>query len=177
MRKLKPLLILLIAGLAIYLMTACRDEDPITQPQKAEKSAPAAPEFTLPDVKDQNVRLSNYRGKIVVLNFWATWCPPCRSEIPDFIEAQKKYREQGVEFVGVSVDEDGKKVVAPFIEEFGLNYTVLIADEKVVNNYGGIGAIPTTFFIDRAGKIQRRYEGTISHEELHKALGDLLAMR
>jgi thiol-disulfide isomerase/thioredoxin len=177
MKQIRPFFILLIGALSIYLLVACSNNqpgEPLKNANKNKKSAPA-PDFNLPNLTDQTVKLSQYRGKIVVLNFWATWCGPCRMEIPDFIDAQKIYRDKGVEFIGIAIDEEGKEIVKPFADKLGMNYLVLIGDEKTVNNYGGISAIPTTFFIDRDGQIQGQAQGALRRADLTKVLDQLLA--
>ncbi len=118
-----------------------------------------APNFELPDVNGRKVKLSDFKGKIIILDFWATWCPPCRAEIPGFIELYKKYKDKGVEIIGISLDEGGVKDVLPFMREFGINYTILIGNYKVTQDYGGIRGIPTTFVIDKKGYIRAKYVG------------------
>lgn len=118
-----------------------------------------APDFELLDVNGKKVKLSDFKGKIIILDFWATWCPPCRAEIPGFIELYKKYKDKGVEIIGISLDEGGVRDVLPFIKEFGVNYTILIGNYKVTQDYGGIRGIPTTFVIDRKGNIRAKYVG------------------
>ena len=140
-----------------------------------QASRPLAPDFELTDLKNKRVKLSQYRGKVVVLNFWATWCPPCRKEIPDFIETYSNYREKGVEFLGIALDDEGKEVVAPFVSAKNINYPILIGEPKVVSSYGGIEAVPTTFLIDREGRVQFHGEGAISRATLEKVLDKMLA--
>jgi thiol-disulfide isomerase/thioredoxin len=118
-----------------------------------------APNFELPDVNGRKVRLSDFKGKVIILDFWATWCPPCRAEIPGFIELYKKYKDKGVEIIGISLDEGGVRDVLPFMKEFGINYTILIGNYKVTQDYGGIRGIPTTFVIDKKGNIRAKYVG------------------
>lgn len=118
-----------------------------------------APNFELPDVNGKKVRLSDFKGKIIILDFWATWCPPCRAEIPGFIELYNKYKDKGVVVIGISLDEGGVRDVVPFMKEFGINYPILIGNFKVTQDYGGIRGIPTTFVIDRKGNIRAKYVG------------------
>ena len=122
--------------------------------------AAAAPAWTLKDVDGRVVTSSQFKGKVVVLDFWATWCGPCRSEIPGYVGLQKKYGADGLVFVGVSVDEDGPEVVKKFIKEHGINYTIVMADEKIQDAYAPIEGYPTTFIIDRDGMIRNKKLGS-----------------
>jgi cytochrome c biogenesis protein CcmG/thiol:disulfide interchange protein DsbE len=103
------------------------------------------------------VRLSQFTGKVVLLNFWATWCPPCRVEIPWFVEFQKKYGDRGLVVLGVSVDDDGWKSVRPFLEEMKVNYRMMLSTGPVADSYGGVDALPTTVMIDRDGRIASKH--------------------
>ncbi|MBV9764708.1 MAG: TlpA family protein disulfide reductase [Acidobacteriaceae bacterium] len=111
-----------------------------------------APDFSLMDSNGALVKLSEYRGKVVLLNFWATWCGPCQLEIPWFEEFEQQYKSKGFEVIGVSMDDDGWPVVKPYIAEHKLNYRVLLGNDSVSQLYGGLEALPTTFLIDREGK-------------------------
>jgi len=142
-------------------------------PGQAVVGKPAA-DFTLPDLNDQEVRLSDFRGKVVILDFWATWCGPCVTEIPHFIELQKEYKEQGFEMVGIAVDREGKEVVLPFVEKHGVDYAVLIGNQQVGELYGGVRSIPTTFVIDREGTISKRYVGYREKSVFESDLKELL---
>ncbi len=122
-----------------------------------------APDFTLPGIGKTTVRLSDYKGKVIILDFWATWCPPCRAEIPGFIKLQEKYGDR-LQIIGVSVDQNGPAAVEPFARKYGINYPIAYADGRVVQAYGGITGIPTTFVIDPDFKIRRKYVGYQSLE-------------
>ena len=119
---------------------------------KAHTDRKAAPGFTLTDASGSKVKLAAYRGKVVLLNFWATWCGPCQLEIPWFQEFEQQYKSKGFEVIGVSMDEDGWSAVKPYIAEHKLNYRILLGDDSVSQLYGGLEALPTTFMIDREGK-------------------------
>ncbi len=118
-----------------------------------------APDWQLKDPEGKSVKLSDFKGKVVVLNFWATWCPPCRREIPDFIALQKQYADKGLVIIGVSMDEGGAEVVKPFAKKMGINYPIVLGDQKTAAAYGGIQVVPTTFVIDKTGKIAAQHEG------------------
>ena len=115
---------------------------------------PPAPNFTLTDADGKVVKLSDYKGKVVLLNFWATWCTPCEREIPWFMEFEQTYKDRGFAVLGVSVDEDGWNAVRPYISEKRVNYPVMISNiEKLPEPYGKIGALPMTYLLDRQGRI------------------------
>lgn len=150
-------------------------------PAEANKPAPnystlgKAPDFSLKRARDgKEVKLSDYKGKVRIVDFWATWCPPCKAEIPDFISLQKQYQKQGLEVIGVSVDRGGPDVVNQFAKEHGINYTSLMASEEAVAAYGGIRGIPTTFVIDRQGNIVKKYVGQVSKDQFEKEIKALL---
>lgn len=131
-----------------------------------------APGFTLPDLNGKPVSLADFKGKVVVLDFWATWCPPCRREIPDFIKLQTEYGSKSVQIVGIALDEPGK--VQEFARQNGMNYPVLLGTQEISVKYGGIEGIPTTFIIDKNGKIANRFEAfrprAVFEEEIKKLL-------
>ncbi len=135
-----------------------------------------APDFTLPDAKGQRLRLADYKGKVVLLNFWATWCGPCKAEIPWFIEFQKEYQAKGFTVLGVSLDEDGWKVINPYAAEQKINYPVLLGNEEVNQLYGGIEALPTTLLIGRDGKIAYLHSGLVSQNQYKKEILQLLGV-
>ncbi len=118
-----------------------------------------APEFSLKDEKGVERKLSDFKGSVVIIDFWATWCPPCREEIPHFVELYDQYKEQGLEIIGVSMDQSPGRVLPGFIKKYDINYTILFGEDKVYDLYGGISAIPTTFIVDKEGNIVRKYIG------------------
>jgi thiol-disulfide isomerase/thioredoxin len=144
---------------------------------QARAATTAAPEWQLNDPDGKAVKLSDFKGKVVILDFWATWCPPCRAEIPGFISLQKQYAAQGLTVVGVSLDTDGASVVKSFMKRVGMNYPVVIGDEKIASNYGGITAIPTTFVLDRNGNIVTSHQGYASQVVFESEIRPLLEQK
>jgi thiol-disulfide isomerase/thioredoxin len=141
-----------------------------TQAAQAAK----APAWELSDPHGKPVKSSDFAGKVVILDFWATWCPPCKAEIPGFIELQEKYRDKGLVIVGVSLDEQGPAVVKPFMQQFKINYPIVMGDEKTAQDFGGVTAIPTTFIIDKAGNIVKKHVGFAPKENFEKEITPLL---
>ena len=133
-----------------------------------------APDFTLQSLDGKNVSLSDLRGKAVLLNFWATWCTPCKIEMPWFVELQKQYGAEGLQIVGVAMDDASKEDIAKFAKDMGVNYPILIGKEAVGDDYGGVPALPETFFIGRNGKIVDKIMGLKGkgeiEEDIRKAL-------
>jgi cytochrome c biogenesis protein CcmG/thiol:disulfide interchange protein DsbE len=121
-----------------------------------------APDFSLTSVDGKVIKLSNFKGKVVIIDFWATWCPPCRKGIPDLIEIQKKYPGK-VQVIGISVDREGqtKNDVPGFVKSYNINYPIVYFNDKVVTDYGGIEAIPTAFVVDKNGNIADKHVGLV----------------
>lgn len=138
------------------------------------ESPKPAPGWELQDLDGKTVHASDFKGKVVVLDFWATWCPPCRAEIPGFVELQKKYQAQGVAVIGVSVDQASADTVKAFAEKLGINYPVVLTDAKIEAAYGGVDGLPTTFVIDRSGRIVKQYLGFTEKSEIESEIQPLL---
>lgn len=133
-----------------------------------------APAWQLKDVDGNVVSSDRFKGKVVVLDFWATWCPPCREEIPGYVDLYRKYGKDGLVIVGASMDEGGPKVVKDFVGKFGISYPVVMADDTVVSAFGGMDAIPTTFLIDQNGQIRDKKVGAEPTDEYEQKIKALL---
>ena len=134
-----------------------------------------APEFSLKSVPDgKTVTLSSLRGKAVVVNFWATWCGPCKFEMPWLIDLQKKYGDQGLQIVGITKDDSNEDTIAKFTKKMGVNYTILVGNQQVVDLYGGVGGLPTSFFVNRSGKVVHEIIGLDSESKFEDAIKQAL---
>jgi cytochrome c biogenesis protein CcmG/thiol:disulfide interchange protein DsbE len=136
-----------------------------------------APGFTLQNPAGAKISLADYKGKVVLLNFWATWCVGCKEEIPWFVDFQTKYKPEGLEVLGVSLDDEGWKVLKPYLAEHPMNYTVLLGNDDVATLYGGVDALPTTLLIDRNGNIASSHLGVVDRVAVEKELQALLTTK
>jgi peroxiredoxin len=132
-----------------------------------------APDFSVNDIAGKKLALSQYRGKVVLLDFWATWCAPCLEEIPHFVQMQDKYGAQGFQAIGISMD-DGPKPVQEFYKQHKLNYPVAIGSSALADSYGGILGLPVTFVINRDGKIRKKYVGATDPNAIEQEVAQAL---
>jgi thiol-disulfide isomerase/thioredoxin len=146
-----------LTGLLVAAFLCLDTAPPFSQQASAARTP--APDWELSGLNGKTVKFSDFRGKVVILDFWATWCAPCRLEIPHFVELQKRYGDKGLAVIGVSLDEQGSETVKKFVKQYGVNYPIVIGNQKVVEAYGGIVAVPTTFVIDRQSRIVSRHVG------------------
>ena len=141
---------------------------------KPGKERKPAPDFALKDADGKLVRLADYRGKVVLLDFWATWCGPCKIEIPWFMEMQRKNKDRGFEVLVVAMDDEGWEAVKPFVTDLKVNYRIVIGNDATAESYGGVDALPTTFLIDRDGKIAAVHVGLASKKDFEDGVAELL---
>jgi thiol-disulfide isomerase/thioredoxin len=174
------ILVLLIFTAAVY---GCNDSTPKSEitknnllvTAKSDMGNNAAPEFTLYTLDGEEVKLSDYLGKVVILDFWATWCAPCRKAIPDLISIQNKYKDDLV-VIGISLDQPATQdQLVPFIENYGINYPIVLGNIEVSAAYGNIQAIPTSFIIDQEGNIINKHIGLVPKSTLIEEINLLLS--
>jgi len=144
-----------------------------------ENKPVASPDFTLKDLDDRDVSLSQFRGKVVLVNFWATWCGPCKIEIPCLVELQDKYTARGFTVLGVAMDEGGKSAVAPFVQKArfkvhgtpqSMNYPIVLGNDPTADKFGGLVGFPTSVLISKDGRVVKRVDGLVSYDEIDKAI-------
>lgn len=181
MKKIAIIVITVAAliGLTVYADHATRLSTKLSVPAAADSTVKPAPDLKLKDLDGKDVSLDDYRGKVVLVNFWATWCDPCRVEIPWLIDLQAKYGSRGFTVVGVAMDDEGKSVVAPFIakerfdvdgKQLPIDYPILIGNDDAGEKFGGILGYPTSFLISRDGKQVMKIQGLRSYDEIAKAI-------
>ncbi len=157
MKKAIFIFFILIVGFAC---PSCEKKQGGTEQRSSLQIGNIAPDFTLKDIRGAEVRLSDFRGKVVLVEFWATWCPPCRATVADLIEVQKRYKDKGLVVLGISVDEGENlpRRLSEFSEDHKMNYFILLSDGTVEHAYQ-VNSIPKSFIIDREGKVVHFYMG------------------
>lgn len=175
--------VMIVAGVAIAWMSVTQSgatrsvasaPGPAAMTDAGINRAPA-PDFALPALNGDIVRLSESSGNVRIVDFWATWCPPCIKEIPHFQKLHETYGDKGLTMIGVSLDEKGAEVVRPFVSKHGMTYATVVGDAETARAFGGIEAIPTTFVIDRQGRIYRKYVGYRDYETFEQDVKTLMA--
>lgn len=167
---------LMLTALCFFIVSIdCNSTRTVNAQVKATKDRKTAPDFDLKDVNGKVVHLSDFRGKAVLLDFWATWCGPCKIEVPWFIDFQRKYKDRGLVVIGVAMDDEGWKAVKPFLDEMKVNYRVVMGNDATADLYGGVEALPTTFVLDREGRIAKTHVGLSSKEDFEEEIEKILA--
>lgn len=156
---------------------ACSSTTTVKAAVKGDKERKAAPDFDLKDADGKTVHLSDYKGKVVLLDFWATWCGPCKVEIPWFMEFEQQFKDKGFAVLGVSMDEDGWTAIKPYIQQLKVNYRIVLGTDQVGEQYGGVDSLPTTFLIDRQGRIASTHVGLSGgKDDFKNDIANLLGM-
>ncbi|MBU1061401.1 MAG: TlpA family protein disulfide reductase [Candidatus Omnitrophica bacterium] len=170
------IVVIVIFGIIAAIFTVAKLRETFLEKPGVTKpvSLKRAPDFTLFDMEGRQKKLSDFEDKVIILDFWATWCPPCKAEIPHFIALYDEYKDEGLEIIGVVLDKDAENSIGYFAKEYGINYTILLGNRVVTDLYGGIVSIPTTFVIDRDGRIRKRYIGYRDKEVFKKDIKELL---
>ncbi len=174
--------IVVLIGVTVYADRATRVRTKVSS-HDVGKADPVtgtpAPDVTFKDLDGKGVSLNQYRGKVVLVNFWATWCEPCQVEIPWLIEMQQKYSSKGFTILGVDVDDEGNNVVSAYTaktrfnvngEKLPMNYPILRGDDAVADKFGGLLGYPTSFLISRDGKIVKKVQGLVDYDEIKNAI-------
>ena len=177
MRAISRILPTVFAVVAIGVLYSCsgaKSSTADTARIRAEQNRKPAPNFTLKDANGTSVSLADYKGKVVLLNFWATWCGPCQLEIPWFEQFEQQYRSQGFAVLGVSMDDDGWSAIKPFIAAHKVNYRIVLGNDSVSDLYGGVDSLPTTFIIDREGRLAFTHVGLAGKNDYLSEIQHLL---
>ena len=165
--KRDPVILIVIAAVISLMLVFGIQKSRHTRPPIAGKmQGQPAPDFSLASLDGKTLKLSDYKGKAVLLNFWATWCEPCKIEMPWFVQLQQQYGPQGLQVLGVAMDDTDPKDIKEFAQKMGVNYPIVVGKEAVGDEYGGIPYLPSTFYIDREGKVVDRVFGLVSRSEI-----------
>ncbi|WP_171032812.1 TlpA disulfide reductase family protein [Fodinibius saliphilus] len=148
--------------------------DPYSATLYPAQAEAEANDFKVTLINGDSFQLSNHRGKVIMLNIWATWCAPCEEETPDFVDLYNKYKEKGLLVLGVSIDEQGESVVKPFMDKYDVNYPMVIDDGTIMDKYGPTMGVPTTYIIGPKGNLQYFAVGALTKKELEPRLQKLL---
>jgi thiol-disulfide isomerase/thioredoxin len=160
----------------VFSLGGCGGGDKGTTEESSQREAAMAkaPDFSLPDLEGNTVKFSDFKGKVVLVDFWATWCGPCKMEIPHLVALHREYKDRGFEVIGIALDNGGAGVVEPFARKNAISYSVVIGNREVATAFGGLTAIPTAFLIDRSGNIVQKYVGYTDKAVFEEQIKQLL---
>lgn len=173
----------LLAFIVLLSLDGCTPPEPSAAPprlpatetvQQAQGPRPTAPSWSLQDLDGQTHQLEDFRGRIILLNFWATWCPPCREEIPEIVELYNAYRDRGVTAIGIAMESGSRRALLSFVEGFRITYPILIGDLTVAQRYR-VSGVPTSFLLDREGRVAKRWLGPYTKEDFAAVIETVLA--
>lgn len=160
--------------LVLGLASCSKSKQEVEARMPAESKRLKAPEISLKDADGNTVTLADYKGKVLLINFWATWCGPCEAEIPWFVEFEQKYKGRDFAVLGISMDDDGWKSVRPYIASHKMTYRVVIGNETVAQKFGEIDALPTSFILDRQGRVAAHHVGLVDKSDYQNEILKLL---
>ena len=167
MRSIFEKLIVLLSIFSIAILFACG--------KTSEKKNPNPGfDFNLPDLNGKIISLKDFSGKVLIVNFWATWCPPCEEEIPKLNQLHKRYKNEGLVVIGIALDKDSLNLVEPFVREKIIGYPILMGNEQVLRDMEDFSGVPTTLIVDQKGNIKKKYDGAFDKDDLEKILKELL---
>jgi len=179
MRKLAVLIVLVVLALGLYVMARRRAQRQgwigVTATSKINgvTARAPAPQVLLTDLNGQNLNTATFRGKVLLVNFWAAWCTPCADEVPQFVNLQQKYHDEGLQIIGISID-DSDSELRDFYRRYKINYPVIAGSQKIAQDFGGILGLPTTLVIRRDGDIEEKFVGATDFAMLEKHVVNLL---
>ncbi|MFO7890196.1 MAG: TlpA disulfide reductase family protein [bacterium] len=179
MKKITILLLILTVSIVVFAGLRMKNSTAVNQQtnQETEDQDNKAPNFTITTIEGETITLSDYKDKVVIIDFWDTWCPPCRRGIPDFIELYKEYKDSGFVMIGLAFGREGEEKVKEFANEYEINYPVAIANRSLINSFGEIRSIPTAFLIDQEGNIVNKYIGLRPKEIFENDIKELLDIK
>jgi thiol-disulfide isomerase/thioredoxin len=171
LNRLRLLILLTFLALTVTLAGCSYSTD------KSTSSSEQVPQFSLSNLDGKNVTLNDFADKVLLVDFWATWCGPCREEIPHLNKLYSNYKSRGFEILGISMDTEGAGPVKQFVKDFEIKYPVVMGDDNVAQDFGGIMGLPTTFIVDRKRNIVKKFIGLPPNEELEKTVRQLVRDR
>jgi len=160
-----------------YISVTADSQEPLRPGLTTERATGSEVDFELKDLSGKSIRLSEYRSKVVLVNFWATWCGPCEFEIPVFVKMKRRYQKRGFEVIGISMDDGAVEQIEEFVRQHNINYPVVMPGEAKLDAFGKISSLPTSFLVNRHGRIHSRHQGLLSLNKMEQEVPKLLAAK